>query len=282
MTRATLTEVLTPALREGYAVAGVVCLGWEDARAFVAAAEAERSPIILQAGPGCRAHTPISVIGAMFRHLADAATVPVVLHLDHGASRAEAEAALDEGFTSVMFDGSALPLEENIRLTAEIARLAHDRGASCEGEIGFVGYDGGKASSLTDPEQAARFAVETGVDAMAVAVGNVHLQREAGKGLDRAAVDAIAAATGGNVPLVIHGGSGVPAAQRTAFAQSTPICKYNIGTELRQAFGAALRQRVNDGSGDFDRIALLSATHQPLIVALRPILRQLGSSGRVD
>jgi fructose-bisphosphate aldolase class II len=276
MTRATLSEVLQPALRDGYAVAGFVCLGWEDARAFTLAAEAEGKPVILQAGPGARAHTPLPVWGAMFRHLADSVTVPVVLHLDHGRSLDEARAAIAEGFTSVMFDGSSLPLEENIRQTAGIAALAHTHGVSCEGEIGFVGYAGGATSALTDPAEAARFAVETGVDAMAIAVGNVHLQQDHGGEIDEAAVHAIAEATGRRVPLVIHGGSGVPEAQRAHLARTTPIAKFNIGTELRQTFGAALRQTLHDHPREFDRLKLLSATEAPLTARARAILRSLG------
>ena len=84
MTRAALADVLRPALAEGYAVPGLVCLGWEDSRAYVAAAEAECAPVILQAGPGCRKHTPLPVLASMFGYLADAASVPVVMHLDHG------------------------------------------------------------------------------------------------------------------------------------------------------------------------------------------------------
>lgn len=280
MTRATLASVLAGALRGGYAVPGFVCLGWEDARAFVTAAEAEGAPVILQAGPGCRAHTPLPVIGAMFRHLADSVTVPVVLHLDHGRSEEEARVAIGEGFTSVMFDGSALPLAENIRLTAAVARLAHDAGVSCEGEVGFVGYDGGAASALTDPGDAARFAAETGVDAMAVAVGNVHLQTAPGNGLDEAAVAAISAATGARVPLVIHGGSGVPEHQRQRLSRDTAICKFNIGTEVRQTFGAALRRKMQASPEAFDRIELLSAAEPALVQQTRAILRALGAAGR--
>jgi fructose-bisphosphate aldolase, class II len=276
MTRATLAQVLQPALRDGYAVAGFVCLGWEDARAFAMAAEDEGKPVILQAGPGCRAHTPLPVLGAMFRHLADSVSVPVVLHLDHGRSLDEARAAIAEGFTSVMFDGSALPLDENIRQTAAVVALAHAAGVSCEGEIGFVGYADGAASALTDPEDAARFAHETGVDAMAIAVGNVHLQQDHAAAIDMAAVAAIAAATGCMVPLVIHGGSGVPPAVRAHLARTTPICKFNLGTELRQVFGAVLRQTLQDHPQEFDRLKLLSATEAPMRDRARAILRDLG------
>ena len=280
MTRATLADLLQPAMRDGYAVAGLVCLGWEDSRAFVAAAEAERSPVILQAGPGCRRHTPLPVIGAMFRYLADQASVPVALHLDHGTSMEDVRQAISEGFTSVMFDGSALPLHENIEKTRAIADYAHQAGVSCEGEIGFVGYDGGALSAATDPQEAALFARETGVDAMAIAVGNVHLQKHSSDELNEEALKAISEMTGRSVPLVIHGGSGVPIKQRTRLASSSLVSKFNIGTELRQAFGQALRSKVNDGTLEFDRIALLSATQNPLEALAAQIFRQLRSSGR--
>lgn len=273
MTLVTLSEVLQPALQDGYAVAGVVCLGWEDMRAFVAAAEAEQVPVILQAGPGCRAHTPLPVLGAMFRHLADAASVPVVAHLDHGYTVEDCEAAIAAGFSSVMFDGSRLPLNENIAQTAQIARMALNAGVSCEGEIGFVGYEQGESSAGTDPEEAAKFAAETGVDAMAISVGNVHLQKDQSGGLDEARIAQIEAVT--SVPLVIHGGSGVPAAQRARLAKTTAICKYNIGTELRMAFGNALRAAITSDPERFDRNAILSDTHDPMVAAARRVMANL-------
>jgi fructose-bisphosphate aldolase, class II len=276
MTRATLPQVLQPALQGGYAVAGFVCLGWEDARAYAHAAQAEGAPVILQAGPGCRAHTPLSVLGAMFRALADEVDVPVVLHLDHGRNLQEAQAALDQGFTSVMFDGSDLPLEQNIARSAEA--LAHRYGAGCEGEIGYVGYAGGAGSAATDPAEAQRFAAQSGVDAMAISVGNVHLQRGHQGQIDRAALEAIALATGGRMPLVIHGGSGLEPMLRGELARQTPICKFNIGTELRQVFGAALRAKLAASPDEFDRIALLAATHAPLLDRARAIIRALGGA----
>jgi fructose-bisphosphate aldolase class II len=272
MTRATLADVLQPALSGGYAVAGLVVQGWEDARAYVAAAEAEGLPVILQAGPGARAHMPVAIFGAMFRHLAEAASVPVVAHLDHATSLGECRAAIEAGFTSVMFDGSRLPLAENIARTAEIAAIAHAAGVSCEGELGFVGYAGGEASMRTDPAEAARFAAETGVDALAVSVGNVHLQTGPEATVDLTALAAIMAAT--PVPLVLHGGSGIPAAMRRHLARTTSVAKFNIGTELRQTFGAALRAALAD-PGRFDRIAILKDTEAPLTHAARQILRGL-------
>jgi len=273
MSFATLSDVLQPALKSGYAVAGLVTLGWEDMRAFVAAAEAEECPVILQAGPGCREHTPLPVLGKMFRHLADEASVPVVAHLDHGYTFEDCKIALDSGFSSLMFDGSRKPLQQNIDETAAIVDMAHNAGISCEGEIGFVGYDDGEASAGTDPAEAAQFARETGVDAMAISVGNVHLQQDQSGGLDEERIAAIQAVT--DVPLVIHGGSGVPADQRGRLARTTHICKYNIGTELRMAFGSALRDAVNSDPDRFDRVQILKDTHDPVMQAARHVLRAL-------
>ncbi len=273
MTLATLADVLQPALRDGYAVAGLVCLGWEDMRAYVRAAEAEDSPVILQAGPSCRAHTPLPVLGAMMRYLAEASCMKVVVHLDHGYSMEECRAAIEAGFTSVMFDGSKLPFDENVDATAAIAEVAHAAGVSCEGEIGVVGYQDGIASAGTNPRDAARFASATDVDAIAVSVGNVHLQSTGRGGLDEARIHAIEAVT--DVPLVIHGGSGVPVAQRTALAAGSAICKFNIGTELRMAFGVALREVVNGDASVFDRLAILAATEDPVMEAARRVICNL-------
>ncbi|KUF08649.1 class II fructose-bisphosphate aldolase, partial [Pseudoponticoccus marisrubri] len=274
MTRATLAEVLQPALRQGYAVPGLVTLGWEDMCAHVAAAEAEGRAVILQAGPGCRAHTPLPVLGAMFTHLAEQAGVPVVAHLDHGYSAEECRQAIDCGFTSVMYDGSRKPLQQNIDETAAIADMAHAAGLSCEGEIGFVGYAEGAASAGTDPAEAARFATQTGVDAMAISVGNLHLQQQAGQGLDEPRLRAIEAVT--DLPLVIHGGSGVPRDQRRRLARTSAICKYNIGTELRMTFGKTLRQTLKDNPQTFDRNDILKQTINPIKQQTINILKQIG------
>ena len=274
----TLDDVLGPAMAGRYAVAGMVVLGWEDACAYVQAAEAERAPLILQAGPACRAHTPLPVLAAMFRTLGERSTVPVVAHLDHGHSAQECEEAIDLGFTSVMFDGSRLPLAENIACTAAIVKRAAAAGVSVEGEIGFVGYADGETSRGTDPDEARRFALETGIDAMAISIGNVHLQRSEVGEVDRERLRAIEAAT--EVPLVIHGGSGIPAAVRRDLSTTTRICKFNVGTELRVAFGSALRRVLDEHPAEFDRIAILAKVVPDLRDAARSVLRSLACEGR--
>lgn len=273
MTAATLAEVLEPALSENYALAGLVVLGWEDAVAFVEAAEEAGCPVILQAGPGCRAHTPVPVIGKMMRHLADQARVPVVCHLDHGYTVDECRAGIDHGFTSVMFDGSKLPISENIDLTAGLAEQAHAANVSVEGEVGYVGYAEGAASAFTDPGEAERFDKESGADAIAISVGNVHLQTEKTDGIDFEALSAIEHVT--SKPLVLHGGSGIPPAVRKRLAQETRVCKFNLGTELRQTFGASLRQTLEDNPQMFDRLSILKSTMPAMRQSVSEILKTI-------
>jgi fructose-bisphosphate aldolase class II len=274
----TLADALGPAMAQRYAVAGMVVLGWEDARAFVQAAEAERAPVILQAGPACRAHTPLPVLAAMFRTLAQWSSVPVVAHLDHGHSADECQEAIDLGFTSVMFDGSRLPLSENIARTGAIVKRAAASGVSVEGEIGFVGYAEGDHSQGTDLEEARQFAEQTGVTAMAISIGNVHLQRGGEGKVDVARLRAIEAVT--SVPLVIHGGSGIPAATRRDLSMTSNICKFNVGTELRLVFGNTLRKVLAEHPEEFDRIAILGKVIPDLREAARSVLRSLDSQGR--
>ncbi len=269
----TLRDTLQKALKYNYAVAGLVTLGWEDMMAYVEAAEQENCPVILQAGPSCRQHTPLPILGKMFNYLAENTSVPVVAHLDHGYSEEECKIAVDSGFSSIMFDGSRKSLNENIDQTAKICELAHNAGISCEGEIGFVGYSGGEGSAGTDPEEASRFALDTNIDAMAISVGNIHLQENKEGGLDEDRIRKIEAVT--HIPLVIHGGSGVPVEQRTFLSQNSKICKFNIGTELRSSFGEALRVSVNKDLNRFDRIQILRDTHRPLVDKTRAVLKAL-------
>jgi fructose-bisphosphate aldolase class II len=258
MTVATLNNVLLPAMAGNYAVAGLVVLGWEDAKAFVEAAEEAQLPVILQAGPGCRKHTPVPVLGKMFRYLAEQSTVPVVCHIDHARSVEECQQGIDHGFSSVMIDGSMLPLAGNIELTARVVKLCKPHGISVEGEVGMVGYSGGASSASTAPEEAEVLARETGIDALAISVGNLHLQTEKQAVIDLNALHAIEAVTA--LPLVLHGGSGIPTDMRQHLARTSQVKKFNIGTELRMAFGAALREALAEKPEEFDRIKLLQAT----------------------
>ena len=145
---------------------------------------------------------------------------------------------------------------------------------SVEGEVGFVGYADGRPSDFTAPADAAHFETETGVDALAVSVGNVHLQTEKTDGIDLEALNAIEAVT--KVPLVLHGGSGIPPAMRQRLARHHRVKKFNIGTELRQAFGASLRKSLANQPQSFDRIELLRPTIAAVRDAARDVITNIG------
>ena len=270
MTVANLVDVLKPALAGRYGVAGLVVLGWEDARAYVEAAEDLGVAVILQAGPGCRKHTPVPILGKMFRHLAQQARVPVVCHIDHALTVEECVQGIEHGFTSVMIDGSALPISENIELTSRVAEIAHRAGVSVEGEVGVVGYMSGAVSAHTSPVEAQRFDNESGADALAISIGNVHLNTEKTSGINFEVLRAIEAVT--RLPLVLHGGSGIPLDVRAKLAHETRVKKFNIGTELRLAFGTLLRKYVNDHPQSFDRNMILGATSGDMKAEAKKIL----------
>jgi fructose-bisphosphate aldolase, class II len=270
MTVANLVDVLKPAIAGKYAVGGLVVLGWEDARAYVEAAEELGVAVILQAGPGCRKHTPVPILGKMFRHLAEQAKVPVVCHIDHALTIEECVLGIDNGFTSVMIDGSALPISQNIELTSRVVELAHRAGVSVEGEVGVVGYVSGAPSAHTSPKEAQRFDLETGADALAVSIGNVHLNTTKTSGINFEALRAIETVT--RLPLVLHGGSGIPLDIRAKLAHETRVKKFNIGTELRIAFGLSLRKYLGEQPQSFDRNAILAATSGDVKVEAKKVL----------
>ncbi|WP_432663078.1 class II fructose-bisphosphate aldolase [Wukongibacter baidiensis] len=250
----TLKEILNDASNSDYAVAGFNVFGYEDAVMVIEAAEELNIPVILMTNRDAVVHMPIKILGNILTDLAREAKVPVCVHLDHGKSVEEVVSAIKAGFSSVMYDGSQLPLEENIKRTKEIADIGHHFGVSVEGEIGSVGYSDPsiKAKAMyTVPEEAKRFVEETGVDAVAVAVGTLHRMQaqEANIQYDRLAeIEKVV-----NVPLVIHGSTGVKDEDLSRLAKSK-VGKVNIGTALRMAFGNTLRDEVNDKPQEFDRI----------------------------
>ena len=273
MTVATLSEVLSKAKENHYAVAGLVVLGWEDARCYAETAEELGLPIILQAGPGCRANTPLPILGKMFRHLAEQSSQPIVCHLDHGYSKEECIEGMENGFTSVMFDGSKLSLNENIEKTHEIAELAHKNNISVEGEIGFVGYSEGAASQSTDPLEAKEFADKSHCDAMAISAGNVHLQTNTSTSIDTDVIEKIQSLT--SIPLVLHGSTGIDHTLRRKLATSTNVCKFNIGTELRKTFGDNLRKKMNLNPNIYDRIQLINLPLQELKSVTKTVIENI-------
>ena len=274
MTAVSLKKILNDANKNNYAVAGLVVLSWDDALAFTKAADETGIPIILQAGPSCRAHTPVPILGKMFRYLAEQTKTHICCHIDHGYTVRECVEGIDSGFTSVMFDGSKLPLKENIKITSRIVKKAHMNKVSVEGEIGFVGYDKGKSSKGTKSDEAISFAKNSGVDAMAISVGNTHLQTNKIAKINIEIIKQIQKST--SIPLVLHGGSGIPNRIRKKLAKETNVAKFNIGTELRMTFGNALRKQVKNNPRIYDRLQLLKPTIPEITKITKKIIKNFG------
>jgi fructose-bisphosphate aldolase class II len=271
MTAVNLTTLLKKANKNNYAVAGLVVLGWEDALAYTQAADETGIPIILQAGPSCREHTPVPILGKMFRYLADQTKTHICCHIDHGYSLKECKEGMDNGFTSVMFDGSKLPLSKNINASLSIVKLAKSYKVSVEGEVGIVGYHNGKISEGTKVNEAKRFVDESGVDAIAISVGNTHLQTNKIAKIDIKKIIDLQNVI--NIPLVLHGSSGIANAMRRKIAKTTNVAKFNIGTELRLIFGNSLRANILQDKDVFDRLKILKPTIKEIKkVAMKVIL----------
>jgi len=274
MTAVKLSTLLKKANKKNYAVAGLVVLGWEDALAFTQAADETGIPIVLQAGPSCRAHTPVSILGKMFRYLADQTKTPICCHIDHGYSLKECKEGMDSGFTSVMYDGSKLPLKVNIKNTAKIAKLAKSYNISLEGEIGIVGFHNGKISEGTNLIEAKNFAIDSGVDAMAISVGNTHLQTSKIAKIDINKIKNIQSVT--KIPLVLHGSSGISYKMRKKIAFETNVAKFNIGTELRMVAGNSLRLNIKKNKKVFDRLQLIKPTIIKIKNQTKKVIKNIG------
>ena len=272
-----LSTILAPAVGSDYSVGCFNVFGWEDAQAVVNAAAEDGAPVILGASADFRKLMPIEVIASMLRAVAESAPIPVCVHLDHTYNMAEVFRAVDAGFTSVMYDGSQLPLEENIAGTRRVAQYAHAAGCSVEAEIGSVPYAEGRAhikSALTELKDAVRLATESGLDAMAVSIGNVHRLKEPAAVIDFKRLEAIEAAV--SVPLVIHGTSGIFESDIARLARTRRIAKFNIATVLRQAFGRGLRETLAKHPERFDRLEIMGDVMPVMSSEASRMIRLLG------
>lgn len=274
-----LATILAPAVTGNYGVAAFNVFGWEDARAVIDAAEETGAPVILAASLDFTRTMPIGLIAAMFRTLAESAKVPVCAHLDHCYEIDAVLRAVDAGFTSVMYDGSPLPLADNIAGTRQVADYAHRAGCSVEGEIGSVPYAEGRdgiKSELTEVKSAVRLAAESELDALAISIGNIHRLKQPGATIDFERLGVIEASV--RVPLVIHGTSGIFPDDLRRLAR-TRVAKFNVGTTLRQAFGRGLRETLDHHPDRFDRLEIMrDATPVMTREAVR-MIRLLGWSG---
>lgn len=250
----TSKELLLDAREKGYAIGAFNIENMEMAQAVVAAAEALSSPVIIQTTPGTLKYAPPELYYANVAALAKAASVPVAMHLDHGSSYDLALRCLNAGYTSIMIDGSHSPFEENAAITRQVVAACHERNIPVEAELGKVGgkeddLDGGSGNGYTVPEEAAEFVSCTGIDSLAVAVGTAH---GVYKGIPKLDIDRIGRIRDlVDVPLVLHGTSGVPdETVRACISQG--MCKVNYATDLRIAYTRGVREYLEKDPGVYD------------------------------
>ena len=244
------TEMLKKARDGHYAVGQFNINNLEWTKAVLLTAQEMNSPVILGVSEGAGKYmTGYKTVAAMVKAMVETLniTVPVALHLDHGSYEG-AKACLEAGFSSIMFDGSHYPIDENVAKTTELVKLAHEMGVSVEAEVGSIGgeEDGVVgAGEVADPAECKRIA-DLGIDFLAAGIGNIHGKYPANwKGLDFDALDKIHEATN-VIPLVLHGGTGIPA-DMIQKAISLGVSKINVNTECQLSFAAATREYIEAG-----------------------------------
>jgi len=279
-----VAEILKLAESGGYAVGAFNCNNMEIVQAIIAAAEAENAPVIMQASQGAIKYAGLEYIVVLARLAAARSRVPVALHLDHGTSFEQAIQCIHAGFTSVMIDGSKLPLPDNITLTRRVLDVARAVGVSVEAELGKIGGTedditvSEREALLTDPGEADIFVRETGVDALAVAIGTAHGQYKGIPQLDFDRLKKIRAAV--KIPIVLHGSSGVPD-EAISEAIRLGVRKVNIDTNIREAFTEAARKVLEANSKEIDPRKMLAPAREAAVELIREKIRIFGSANRV-
>jgi fructose-bisphosphate aldolase class II len=282
MTLAAMDDIIGAARAAGGGVGAFNVIGIEHAEAIVEGAAAAGLPVVLQISENCVAyHRGLAPIAAACLAIARGAAVPVAVHLDHAADAALVPAAVEAGIGSVMFDASRLPYAANVQATADVVGWCHTRGVWVEAELGEIGGKDGVHSPLarTDPAEAARYVAATGVDALAVAVGSSHAMATRDAVLDLALIARLRDAV--DVPLVLHGSSGVPDPVLTA-AVSAGMTKVNIATQLNKVFTAAVRHFLSAEPAASDPRKYGSAGRDAVAAEVCRLLRLLRAGDTSD
>ena len=282
-----MNEVLRPAKKHHYAVGLFNAVNLELARGIIAAAEATRSPVIMGTAEVLLPYGPLDEVSYYLIPMAKKANVPVVVHLDHGLTYDTCIKALELGFSSIMYDCSTASYEENVRRVKEMADIAHSYGATIEGELGHVGDNEGSAEGsdhladpsafFTDPKLAKDFVDKTGVDALAIAVGNAHGAYKLPPKLDFERIRTIASTV--DVPLVLHGGSGLTDADFKQAIQDG-ISKVNIFTDINVAAVEAEFKKFH--SMDKGLIDLIPAAVEAVKLETSKKMKLFSSDGKAD
>lgn len=262
-------DILINAQKEKYGVAAFNVYSMETVQAAIKVAEQEQQPVIIALGERYFPTVDVEGFSAMVRAMAEKASVPISLHLDHAYEKESIIRAIRCGFSSVMFDGSAHDLETNMRLTKEIVEIAHMAGVSVEAEIGslakgaFSDEEEGDGT-LTDPESAKKFVEETGVDFLAAAIGTVHGMYKGEPKIDLDLLDRIRQVV--DVPLVLHGGSGTPD-EKIRQAIKSGIGKINVNTEVSMAAVSHLQNYFKSGE-----MVHLSSVMEDMQLSMEPVM----------
>ena len=281
------TEMLKKAKAEGYAVGQFNINNLEWTKAVLLTAQECNSPVILGVSEGAGKYmTGYKTVAAMVKAMIEelSITVPVALHLDHGSYEG-AKKCIEAGFSSIMFDGSHYPIEENVAKTKELVELAHSMGISVEAEVGSIGgeEDGVVGKGEVADANECKMIADLGIDFLAAGIGNIHGKYPANwQGLDFEALEAIKNATEG-MPLVLHGGTGIPA-DMIQKAISLGVAKINVNTECQLSFAAATREYIEAGKDQqgkgYDPRKLLAPGFEAIKATVKEKMELFGSTGK--
>lgn len=274
------SELLLHAQKNNYAVGAFNVNNMEIVQAIAESAEELNSPVILQASQGGISYAGLEYIAELGKLAARITNVPVALHLDHGTDFEQVMLCIRHGFSSVMIDGSRFPLEENIAFTKRVVEVAHAVGVTVEAELGKIGGTEDhitvdeKDATFTDPAEAKRFVEETGVDYLAIAVGTAHGVYKGEPKIDFDRIKAIRDAV--DVPLVLHGSSGVPD-EALKKAISLGICKINIDTNIREAFTLGVKDSIKNNPDNIDPRKTLGPAKEAMKEIIKEKMHVFGS-----
>jgi fructose-bisphosphate aldolase class II len=274
---------LPQAKSEGFAVGQFNINNLEYVQAIIEAGKEEQSPLIFGASEGAIRYMGLSNVVALAKVAAEESGLPVALHLDHGSSFEMVIKCIRAGFSSVMFDGSHYPLEENIRLTKKVVEVAHAVGVSVEGELGTIGgveddlEVAEEDAMIADPDEAIRFWEETQVDALALAVGTAHGMYKGEPNIRFDVIEKVSKQI--EAPIVLHGGSGVPD-ESIQKAISLGVGKINVNTENQVAGTNVVRNLLNEQPDLIDPRKYLGPAREAIKEVVKEKIRLFGSSNK--
>lgn len=281
----TTKELYDEARKAGYAIGAFNVSTLEAIKGIIEAADELHVPVIIETSGKEMEYLGASIVVDAIRDLAAGLDIPVGIHLDHGKNFDEVKEAIAAGYTSVHIDGSALSYPENVALTKEVVEFSHAKGVTVEGELGHIPgtsetHEGEVVpiddDTLTDPEKAAQFVAETGIDILASSIGNIHGVYENEPQLDFDRLEKIGEI---GIPLSLHGGSGIPADQIKK-AVSLGITKINVNTELRMAYTNTLREELSENPDEIVPYKYLPEEIEAVKEVVKEKIEMFGSANK--